>query len=305
MSLDPQENRLTISPIAGDGPLHHFEHEAMACTWGLYISGEQLKYARQAAQAAFAEVDRLEQEFSRFITHSDVARINALAPGNPLRISADVFECLTQAAWLNTDTQGAFDVTAGTPARLAGMQRLELQRATRSVTVLFDGVVVDLGGIGKGYAIDRAVAVLRDWSITAALIHSGQSTIYALGSPAGQHGWSVSIRDPADHTAISGRLRLCDAALSGSGAQLHGQHILDPRTGRPAASALNSWALAPTAARADALSTAFMVLSPGEVANYCRRHVDVAGLRYVRTSAGHTLHQYGQKIEWLETTKRD
>ena len=305
MSLDSHKGRLTISPIMGDGPLHHFEHEAMACTWGLYISGEQLKYARQAARAAFAEVDRLEQEFSRFIAHSDVARINALAPGNPLRISADVFECLTLAAWLNTDTQGAFDVTAGTPAPLAGMPRLALQQATRSVTILFDGVVVDLGGIGKGYAIDQVVTVLRDWSITAALIHSGQSTVYALSSPAGQQGWSMAIRDPADHSATLGCLRLCNDALSGSGAQLHGQHIIDPRTGRPAAGALNSWAMAPTAASADALSTAFMILSSEEVVDYCRRHTDITGLQYVQTSAGHSLHQSGRKIEWLETTERD
>lgn len=305
MSLDPPESPLVIPPIAGGERLHHFEHEAMACTWGLYISGEQLKYARQASQAAFAEVDRLEQEFSRFIAHSDVARINALASGRPLRIGADVFECLELAAQLHMDTQGAFDVTADTPAPWSRMRQLEFQRATRSVTVLIDGVVVDLGGIGKGYAIDQAVTVLRDWSITAALIHSGQSTIYALGSPAEQHGWSVAIRDPADHSATLGQLRLRDAALSGSGAQLHGQHIIDPRTGRSAIGASNSWALAPTAASADALSTAFMVMLPGEIEGYCRRHTDVAGLRYVRTIANHTLHQYGRKIEWFKISDGD
>lgn len=286
MTLDLNPSLPSLPSDHAAGALHRFTHDAMACRWGIWIVGEDRDYAGQTADAAFEEVDRLEAELSRFVQHSDIARINALEPGQSLRIGVDAFECLQLAAEIHVQTNGAFDVT-------------------------YRADFVDLGGIGKGYAIDRAVSILRDWGVESALVHSGQSTLFALGAPPDSDAWTVSIRDPIDHASTLGTVRLRDRALSGSGALLHGQHIInpragDPRTGEPAeegragfftrrsgGTVVGAWSVAPSAALADALSTAFMVLAPEEVERFCRGRTDVNGLLCSRDSGGITLRRYG------------
>jgi thiamine biosynthesis lipoprotein len=298
--------------MAGGGSgsaVHRFVHHAMACEWGIHIADQDEKYAAQAARAALAEVDRLEQELSRFVPSSDIARINALRPGKALRIGMDAFECLSLAAQIHVQTSGAFDVTIGAlvpgheardsslithhSAPPVGMHLLALDRGTHTVAVQSAGLVVDLGAIGKGYAVDRAAEVLRQWNISAALIHSGQSTLFALGAPAGEDAWPVAIRDPGDHAAALGSVRLRDAAVSGSGILLHGRHIIDPRTRSPADRKLGAWAIAPSAALSDAISTAFIVLSPEEIDGYCRTQPDVSAMICLPCAGGHRLVYYG------------
>jgi thiamine biosynthesis lipoprotein len=144
---------------------------------------------------------------------------------------------------------------------------------------------VDLGAIGKGYALDKAAELLADWEIPDVLLHSGTSSVLALGNggeaagcPAGKTGWPLGVAgDWADKAGFDTVL-LSGAALSGSGTEVKGQHVLDPRTGRPASNHLAAWAIAPSAALSDALSTAFMVMTTAEVNSYCRSHVEVAAL---------------------------
>ena len=281
--MPPDAPRLSVESSAGARPLR-FSHDAMACTWEIHILAQPRGYAEQAARAAFDEIERLELEMSRFVEHSDVSRINALRAGQRVCVGIDTFNCLRFAARLHAETKGAFDVSIGALLEGAadetaplGMSHLGLDAKTRNVSVDVDGLIVDLGGIGKGYALDRAVELLREWSIETALIHSGQSTIYALGSPPGEKGWTVAIRDPRDHAKTLARVCLRDRALSGSGTALHGQHIIDPRTARPVTGPLGSWACAPSAALSDALSTTFSVFTADEVETYCREHPDVSG----------------------------
>lgn len=285
---------ITLSNLPDDAAQRpvRMTHEAMACTWGIDILGEEPRYAEQAARAAFAEVDRLERELSLFLPTSDVSRLNAARPGQAVRIGVDAYECLELALEMCRRTGGAFDVTVGSwkereqgagqrergtgiREQGGGEQReqgtgnrehgggLVLERASRSAVRQADGLV-DLGGIGKGFALDRAAALLREWGVHAALLHSGQSTVLALGSPPGAEGWRVSLRDPGDHARTIGTVLLRDRALAGSGIALHGQHIIDPRTGLPATHRPAAWAHAPSAAVADALSTALMVMSDAE-----------------------------------------
>jgi thiamine biosynthesis lipoprotein len=310
MSDSPRDSLLPLPPPAGTVPLARVSHEAMACTWEAFIPSENPRQAEQAARAAFAEVDRLEQELSRFIPHSDVVRINALSAGRTVRVGIEVLECLELAGRIHQETHGAFDVTIGallanrqaaqSAPPQAGMDLLDIRRAERTVGVRVAGLKLDLGGIGKGYAVDRAIDVLRKWSIPAALLHSGQSSAYALGAPPGQPGWTIAIRNPTDHSAALGQLSVRDAALGGSGVLLHGRHIIDPRTRQPAAGALGAWALAPSAAAADALSTAFMVLSRDEVAEYCRQHSEISALLYVEPPGGELL-KFGPGFDSLAT----
>ncbi|HEY3242447.1 MAG TPA: FAD:protein FMN transferase [Phycisphaerae bacterium] len=259
--------------------LQRFSHEAMACTWELFILGEAPGYAAQVAKAAFDEVDRLERELSRFIPTSDIARINALRAGQSLRVGSDAFACLEMAKQVHEDTHGAFDVTVGALVRpnaagqmppAVGMHLLTLDRTAHAVTVQADGLIVDLGAIGKGYAIDQVIALLRDWGVRTALLHSGQSTVYALGAPPGQPGWRMALRDPLDHSAALAGLCLRDQALSGSGTLLHGEHIIDPRTRSAARGPLGAWAMADSATMSDAISTALMVISPDSLDEFCR-----------------------------------
>lgn len=284
---------------------HGFRHLAMACDWEIRVVAPDAAYAQQAAAAAFGEIDRLEQELSRFVPHSDISRINALSAGRSVRIGPDAFDCLRIARRMHALTGGAFDVTIGAllgrraddrpqaaPAPAApgqtlasqpqtpphGLERLHFDDARKTVTAAVDGLIVDLGGLGKGYAIERAVELLREWGVTAGLVHSGQSTVYALGAPAGQPGWKLAIRAPARPAETIGYVTLRDQALSGSGAELHGPHIIDPRTGQAAQRARAAWACAPSAAVADALSTAFMTLEAREIREVCERAPEVAAL---------------------------
>jgi thiamine biosynthesis lipoprotein len=156
-----------------------------------------------------------------------------------------------------------------------------------------EGVRVDLGGIGKGYAIDQVLQILRDWSIDAGLIHAGQSSVYALGTPPAAKHWRFGLRDPVNHDETIEHVSLTNAALSGSGRMLHGDHIIDPRSGRPVDDRLGAWARAPSAALSDALSTAFMIMSPDEVATYCQEHTEVSALLVVSEAGARGKLNFG------------
>lgn len=240
-------------------------HEAMATTFTIVIAQAEPAYARQAAAAAFAELDRIEGCLSRFVQSSDVFRINRLAPGQTTVVQLDTFECLRISLELQQATRGAFDVTFASAGPLTTEPRLVLSAEHHTVGVLADGVRVDLGGIGKGFALDRMAALLADWDIEHALLAASSSTVLALGPPPGECGWPASVGP--DHERR--HLKLVRRALSGSGTAVQGPHIIDPRTGQPASEWTRAWAGAPTAALADALSTALMVMSESEIRACC------------------------------------
>jgi len=288
----------------GGGDVFRFAHEAMGTCFELLIAGKAEAYSRQVSAAVFAEFDRLERLYSRFDPSSEVSQINRLKPGESLRVGLEVFECLQTAARIKTQTQGAFDINykallkrkKGTPAGPGKMKRnmvkwVELSKtgggyAVRAPT----GKVgekrmpldLDLGGIGKGYALDKTLDILEDWSVNDALIHSGTSTALAIGSPPShkteKRGWPVGIASGWKCRRAPRKFDLRNRAVSGSGTEVKGRHIYDPRTGRPAAGHLAAWASHSSAAVADALSTAFMVMDTAEVEAFCKVHPDVWAL---------------------------
>lgn len=273
---------------------HRFGHEAMATSFEIIIAQEDVDatYASQAAQAVFREIDRLEDELSRFRTTSEISRLNHLSAGESTSVSLAAWDCLNLAKTVFEETQGAFDITIGPlmqlwrlpdgnlrqpPAdRLAlarasiGSDKFELDENTGHVRVLADHMVFDLGAIGKGYALDQAVQILQDWSITRAFLNAGDSTLLALESPPGEPAWTITL---AEGTLEK---QLKDQALSGSGFMVQGAHIMNPRTLHPVQIQYQrSYALAPTAALSDALSTAFMVMNKEEIAELCARYPGV------------------------------
>ena len=299
MTKSKPETAYLESDCAAIGGMKRFSHEAMATTFEVIVVHEDERYAQQAAAAAFDEVDRLEGELSRFIENSDISQINNLAVGRPLVLGLAAFECLQISRRVYDETKGAFDITIGsllkcwrsdngkprTPTaeqlnlarERTGTDLLQLNEEEHTVEVLAEGVQVDLGGVGKGYAVDQMAKLLREWSIDVALIHGGYSSVLALDAPANTKGWPVSLSHPGKKKTTLARLSLQGRALSGSGLQ-KGRHIIDPRTGRPVKAKRAAWSSAPDAATGDGLSTAFMVMAPEEIKQYCRRRPDVLAL---------------------------
>ncbi len=294
-----QNLELAIGAGSSIRNLHRFSHPAMATVFEIFIIDDDASYAEQAAQEAFNELDRLEQELSRFIANSDVTRINHLAAKLPLRIGLDAFECLKISQQVFNDTSGAFDVTIGTllqcwlhpdktlrsptgaelaeARRNVGMHLLELDEAEHTVTLQASPVHIDLGAVGKGYAVDLMSKILCEWDIERALIHGGRSSVFALGAPPSEKGWPLTFTNPRRREQILTQPRLCQQAASGSGLQ-KGRHIINPRTAQPLTGNRAAWVITPSAATSDAISTAFMIMEPDEIQAYCQRHPEVHAL---------------------------
>jgi FAD:protein FMN transferase len=270
-----------------DGALHHsdakpsspsrwpvFRHEAMATHFEIAIATDDYDYAGKAARTAFRELDRLESELSRFIETSDISRINRLARGGSTVVGLETFECLLLAADVALATGRAFDPGYGSErdAALApDALAFSLDPASHTVTSHTSRLNLDLGAVGKGYALDRLADLLREWGLTAAVLNSGDSTVLAPAPPPGEAGWIVGLGEGRAYR----RFPLVEGALSGSGTAEKGTHVHDPRTGQPAARTSRVWALAPSACHADALSTAFFVMTEADVAAFCAAHPQI------------------------------
>ncbi len=273
--------------ISVDAPapdVRRFAHNAMATVFEIAVVHADPQYAAQCAHECFREIDRLEGVLSRYLANSDITRINRAPVGRPVQVGLDTLACLRHCVDLHRATFGACDVTIGSlldavsgkkppeypgsaPTDAASPERILLDEPNHTVTRLVESVCIDLGGYGKGYAVDRVAEILVDWSVESALVHGGTSSVLALEAPPGARGWQVTLRDPGDREQVVGRFHLRHVAVSGSGLR-KGAHIVDPRTGRPVSETFASWAVTPTAARGDALSTAFMIMSEDEIRAY-------------------------------------
>jgi thiamine biosynthesis lipoprotein len=280
----PQSNNFIEGDWCSVNGVHRFCHEAMATTFEIYIQHENNRYARQAARAAFNELDRLEAELSRFIKNSDISRINNLTAGQSARIGLDTFECLRKSLQMCIETGGAFDIAFGSPqiANLAeggSINLIKLNETDFTVELLHSPLRIDLGGIGKGYALDKMAELLREWSIDVALLHGGYSSVLALNAPANtkENGWPITLSNPCNRKQTLTYLYLQNRAMSGSGLQWS-QHIINPRQARPVEGKVIAWSCAGDAATADALSTAFMVMTPDEIKQYCSNHPNAQAL---------------------------
>jgi thiamine biosynthesis lipoprotein len=268
---------------------------AMATRFEIVLHGRSQSRLRAAGEEALAEVERIEAQLSIYQPASEMARVNACAARQPVRVTPPVFRLLEQARQLHRDSGGAFDITIAPLVRCWGFMDgsgswpdpREVDRVRRQVgmhhvildeenlTVRFDGagVMLDLGAIGKGYAIDRAAETLREAGVTSALLHGGTSTVYGLGKPPGDDAWKVAIESPSGDGATPQWLAtvpLQDEALSVSAVwgkcfEHEGKtfgHVLDPRAGHPVSNAVLAAVVLPSATETDALSTALLVAGP-------------------------------------------
>jgi thiamine biosynthesis lipoprotein len=268
----------------------------MATVFEVMIAGEEEEFAAQAAQAAFEEIDRLEQDLSRFLPNSDIARINNLPPHGHTPVSESTFECLLLSRRYWEETGGAFDITLGAlmeawvapdtsllapnaaslgrARALSGMEHLILDESSLVVAVGERTPRLDLGAVGKGFAVDRAIGLLKEWGVGAALVHGGTSSAAGIGAPAETSGWPLTISSYADRSTTLRRVMILDEALNGSGVR-KGFHIMDPHTMAPSHVRQAAWVLSPTAAQGDALSTACMLLDRNGIVKLCERYPEI------------------------------
>jgi thiamine biosynthesis lipoprotein len=282
-----------------------YRHEAsrmsMACVYAIDAYGGDAAALPRILDEAFDEVDRIDRLMSHYQAGSELSRINREAATHPVAVDAELFEFIQEAMRYQRESGGTFDITVGPLMKAWGFFRGEgrlptageLSAARRTVggahvllnaaekTVRFDqpGVELDLGGIAKGYAVDRVVRLLVDRRIAAALVSAGGSTIYALGAPPGRQAWEVAIQDPADARKTALTLQLKDRAVSVAGSSekwfeadgVRYSHIMDPRTGSPVQGVLSVVVLAATGTAGDALDNAFYVLGPQGSKRYLNR----------------------------------
>jgi thiamine biosynthesis lipoprotein len=274
---------------------------AMATRFEMVLHGEDAVSLRAAGEEALDEVERLDRELSLYRADSELAQINARAGAEPVPVSAPVFALLQRARTLSESSGGAFDITLAPLIRCwgfmhgggeipepgaleecrsrIGMHLVALDSRDRTVRFAREGVMLDLGAIGKGYAVEKAAGILRDCGVASALIHGGTSTICAIGKPADGESWNVAIENPPgvglqapDEGKVEQRplavipLRdesLSVSAVSGKFFQAGGitfGHVLDPRTARPVTDTHLAAVVLPSATETDALSTALLVL---------------------------------------------
>ena len=280
--------------------------QSMACQFELFLRPQDQPFLSVALES-LAEVDALEQQMTIYRDDSELSALNREAHRKPVPVEARLYQLLRQAEEIGRETGGAYDITAGPLIRcwgfldrngrvpepdaleaarqLTGWDAVAFDDATRSISFRKPGMELNLGSIGKGYALDRVAEALRRKGLRNFLIHAGHSSILAAGNSNSGPGWNVSLRDPRTHDSL-GTLKLRDQGMSTSGVGqqsfiLNGKrygHLLDPRTGWPGTETLSCSVVGPASARAEALSTAFFVMRPEEIQKYCESHPEIGTL---------------------------
>lgn len=265
---------------------------AMGTVFTIYLYVQDAGQARTSLEAAFEEIERLEETLSNYRASSEVSRINRLAGSAAVTTDPEVFALLAKSLAFSRQSDGAFDVTVGhlmrawgffrgqgrypTNEELAwsrenvGWEKVHLDPATRTVRFCAPELELDLGAIGKGYTVDCVTNVLRETGVEAALVDAGSSTLHAFGAPPGKHGWTVRVASPGDRSEAVSIVTLRDESLSTSGSyerffQLEGQtycHVMDPRQGLPVQGVLQTTLIASDSTTTDALSNAMFVMGP-------------------------------------------
>ena len=328
-------------PDAAVGPAHPPSSAMVSVERARWLMGTLCTAAvehrdRAAALGALAgaldEIDRLENVMSSWREDSELARLNRSAAAGPVACSTDLAAVLDSAIVLARLTGGAFDPTvaplvdawdlrgtgrvpdaAEIAAALArvGWSQLDLDRQAGTVRFARPGMSLDLGGIGKGFALDHAAATLATHGVRRALVNLG-GEVMAVGE---RH--TITVAHPAARLAPVVELEVGDACVSTSAQSERGftvagvrhGHVLDPRTGRPATTAASVTVVCRSATRADALATALLVMGRQRAAGFVRGHPDVAALWLEPAGSGVRAWHWnlstvraapGAEVQWMD-----
>ena len=323
--VSPEEDEAPASEPSFVCP--RVQRRAMGSLFEIYLAGRDRDVLVAAGEEALDQIQRLEDQLSHYRPDSDIARLNANASESWVRLEPRMYRLMQRCISLSRDTDGAFDITAGPLVKAWGFYRGEGRIPTNEeladvmsrigfyrlltddeehlIRFAVPGMDINLGAVGKGHAIDEAADVLRFWGVQNAVIHGGQSTIYAMGDAPDKDeggrmkdesepvrpssfilhpsGWPFVIKDPRDHETPLQTVYLRDEALSTSGNYeqffehegVRYSHLIDPVTGRPTQGMISVSVIASSAADSDALSTAFFVLGREATEEYCRSHPNI------------------------------
>jgi thiamine biosynthesis lipoprotein len=248
---------------------------AMGSAYSVAVYGDDRTRMEEAVDAAFEEVRRLDQMLSNYKPESELSEVNRFAAERPVKVTPELFGLISACVEYSRASEGAFDITVGPLMKIwgfykgtgrlphraeirgalerVGYRNLLLDAANGTVRFAQSGVEMDPGGIGKGYAVDRMIEVLKQYGIRTALVSASGSSIYGMGAPPGENGWRVQIRDPKIDSKSVAEIYLKDESMSTSGNyekffRAEGRvysHIMDPRTGWPAQGVLSVSVIAP------------------------------------------------------------
>lgn len=283
---------------------------AMACEFEVQLAANRNDNSMEHVFEALDLVEALETQMTVYRDDSEVIRLNRRAAEGPVSVESRLFGLLKHAQKLHQDTDGALDITSGPLSEAwgfsrregrvpsddqvaaarerVGMQHVVLNGEQRTIAFDRPGMSVNLNSLGKGFALDRMAELLALNDISDYLLHGGKSSVLARGNQPGSasSGWRVGVRHPLRQTEPLAELVLRNQALSTSGAgtqffirrgRRYG-HILDPRSGYPAEGLYSATVLAPTAAEAEGLSTAFYVMGPERAGQFCASRPEIAAL---------------------------
>ncbi|MEQ1904448.1 MAG: FAD:protein FMN transferase [Pirellulaceae bacterium] len=291
--------------------LQHFTRRAMACDFQIFFELAGPQNHGEAAMKAFAEIEALENRLSVYRPESELSRLNREAAVADIEVSDEIAQLLSTALTISAETNGAFDLTATPLSRVWGFHdrrpqvptTLALERARSLVnwrrvtfdrttkTVRFGDAEIELNfnSIGKGFAVERAAAILTQLGYDRFVIHGGQSSVLARDAGPDAEGWLIGLTHPLIPGERIGEIRLQNESLSTSGTARQGifhggrrlGHVIDPRTGWPADHHLSVTVVHPDAAISDALATAFFVMTTEEVEKYCATHSETKALIFL------------------------
>jgi thiamine biosynthesis lipoprotein len=284
-----------------------FERDMMGTSVGVILWGSDREISAKAAEQAYAEIERIERKLSVRGGESKVSEINRSAGSRPVAVDAELYRLIRESIRVSQASSGAFDITVRglgdlwdfhrpdfrVPAPDVVKSRLErvdyrrirLGEGSSTVFLEKEGMGISLGGIAKGYAVDRAVAVLRESGIKGGIVSAG-GDLFAFGRKGNGEFWKVGVRNPRDQSRNISVLPVSDLAVATSGdyeryRMVDGRryhHILDPRTGYPSKGCMSVTVVAKNALEADALATAAFVLGPEEGLALLEKLPDIEGV---------------------------
>lgn len=328
---------LTVWASAAPERLFSKAGAAMGTTFTVYLYSNDPMQASACLDAAFEEIERVEEALSNYRPTSELSRINRDAAKEDVTTDPEVFHFLEVSLDFGRRSDGAFDITVGplmrawgffrgqghypTPTELGearneiGWQHVKLDPSSRTVHFDIPGIELDPGGIGKGYAVDQVVALLRAAGIKSALVDAGSSSIYALGAPPEKEGWPVQIPWPGDRSRSISSVVLRDTSLSTSGSYekfftLQGRtycHIMDPRTGEPVQDMLQTTVITPKATDSDAISTAMFVMGYAKGVKLLEEFPETSGIWVTGQARSPKIDswRWSEKIAGAEVTRRN
>jgi FAD:protein FMN transferase len=268
---------------------HEESRMVMGSMWTVTAYGPNTPKIPEVITQALDEVERIDKLMSHFKPDSQISKINLGGSQGPVVVDQELFDLIAESVRYSRESEGAFDITVGPlmktwgffmgkgkvpaddeleklKARI-GYQHVIMDAAAHSIRFDVTGAELDLGGIAKGYAVDRAVRILRAGGLANALVNAGGTKFYAMGAPLGSGGWPVEIPDPLDPKKVAHKVTLRDRALSISAGAAKAfvadgvrySHVMDPRTLKPVPGILTVAVLTTTATIGDALDNVFFV----------------------------------------------